>query len=88
MNTSQPAASHELNQQLTAVTGVTVAAKDTVGALDPSMPQVAATPYLVTVAEFACANLIKHLLEPARSRSALALSSIIWARARSAPSSW
>jgi fluoroacetyl-CoA thioesterase len=65
MNTSQPAvASHELNQQLTSVTRVIVAAKDTVGALDPSMPQVAATPYLVTVAEFACANLIKHLLEP------------------------
>jgi predicted thioesterase len=28
------------------------------------MPQVAATPYLVTIAEFACANLVKGLLEP------------------------
>jgi predicted thioesterase len=36
---------------LTSVTRVTVEPKDTVGALDPSMPQVASTPYLVTVAE-------------------------------------
>ena len=52
------------NQRLTSVTRVTVAPKDTVGALDPSMPQVAATPYLVTIAEFACANLVKGQLEP------------------------
>lgn len=50
--------------QLTSVTRVTVGPKDTVGALEPSMPQVAATPYLVTIAEFACANLVKSLLEP------------------------
>ena len=43
---------------------MTVEPKDTVGALDPSMPQVAATPYLVTIAEFACANLVKGQLEP------------------------
>jgi fluoroacetyl-CoA thioesterase len=49
---------------LTSVTRVTVEPKDTVGALDPSMPQVASTPYLVTVAEFACAQLVKDQLEP------------------------
>ena len=61
MNSSQPAAT---TQDLSSVTRVTVGPKDTVGALDPSMPQVAATPYLVTIAEFACANLVKGLLEP------------------------
>jgi fluoroacetyl-CoA thioesterase len=49
---------------LTAVTRVTVEPKDTVGALDPSMPQVASTPYLVTVAEIACGGLVKDQLEP------------------------
>jgi fluoroacetyl-CoA thioesterase len=49
---------------LTSVTRVTVGPKDTVGALDPSMPQVASTPYLVTVAEGACARLVKDQLEP------------------------
>jgi len=43
---------------------VTVEPKDTVGALDPSMPQVASTPYLVTIAEVACARLVKDQLEP------------------------
>jgi fluoroacetyl-CoA thioesterase len=52
------------SSELSSVTRVTVGPKDTVGALDPSMPQVAATPYLVTVAEFACAHLVKGLLEP------------------------
>jgi predicted thioesterase len=51
-------------EHLTSVTRVTVEPKDTVGALDPSMPQVAATPYLVTIAEFACAKLVKGQLEP------------------------
>ena len=55
MNSSQPAAT---TQDLSSVARVTVGPKDTVGALDPSMPQVAATPYLVTIAEFACANLV------------------------------
>jgi fluoroacetyl-CoA thioesterase len=50
--------------QLTSVTRVIVEPKDTVGALDPSMPQVASTPYLVTIAEFACARLVKDQLEP------------------------
>jgi fluoroacetyl-CoA thioesterase len=49
---------------LTSVTRVTVAPEDTVGALDPSMPQVASTPYLVTVAEIACGRLVKDQLEP------------------------
>jgi fluoroacetyl-CoA thioesterase len=61
MNSPEPAAT---TQDLSSVTRVTVGPKDTVGALDPSMPQVAATPYLVTIAEFACANLVKGLLEP------------------------
>jgi predicted thioesterase len=51
-------------QQRTSNTRVTVAPKDTVGALDPSMPPVASTPYLVTIAEFACAQLVKDQLEP------------------------
>jgi fluoroacetyl-CoA thioesterase len=49
---------------LASVTRVTVAPQDTVGALDPSMPQVASTPYLVTIAEVACARLVKDQLEP------------------------
>jgi fluoroacetyl-CoA thioesterase len=61
MNSPEPAAT---TQDLSSVTRVTVGPKDTVGALDPSMPQVAATPYLVTIAEFACANLVNGLLEP------------------------
>jgi fluoroacetyl-CoA thioesterase len=51
-------------EHLTSVTRVTVEPKDTVGALDPSMPQVASTPYLVAVAEFACLDLVKEQLEP------------------------
>jgi fluoroacetyl-CoA thioesterase len=61
--TSSPSTATAQNP-LTSVTRVTVEPKDTVGALDPSMPQVAATPYLVTVAEFACAQLVKDQLEP------------------------
>jgi fluoroacetyl-CoA thioesterase len=47
-----------------AVTRVTVEAKDTVGAMLPGMPMVAATPWLVAIAEMACASLIKDMLEP------------------------
>jgi fluoroacetyl-CoA thioesterase len=43
---------------------VTVQDKDTVGALLPGMPPVAATPYLVSVAELACYRLVEKLLEP------------------------
>ena len=62
MTSAQPAAT--ATERSSSVTRVTVGPNDTVGALDPSMPQVAATPYLVTIAEFACANLVKHVLEP------------------------
>jgi fluoroacetyl-CoA thioesterase len=48
--------------QATSTTRVVVEPKDTVGALDPSMPQVASTPYLVTIAEIACARLVKDQL--------------------------
>jgi predicted thioesterase len=61
--TSSPSIATTENQ-LTSITRVTVDPKDTVGALDPSMPQVASTPYLVTVAEFTCARLVKDQLEP------------------------
>ena len=60
--TSSPSTATTENQ-LTSITRVTVEPKDTVGALDPSMPQVASTPYLVTVAEIACARLVKDQLE-------------------------
>ena len=60
--TSSPSTATTENQ-LTSITRVTVDPKDTVGALDPSMPQVASTPYLVTVAEFTCARLVKDQLE-------------------------
>jgi predicted thioesterase len=50
--------------ELSAITRVIVETKDTVGAMVPGMPPVAATPYLVGVAEMACAQLIKDLLEP------------------------
>ena len=49
---------------LSSVTRVTVEAKDTVGALMPGMPMVAATPWLVGVAELACGRLVLDLLEP------------------------
>ncbi len=48
----------------TSVSRVVVEPKDTVGALEPSMPQVAATPYLVTVAEVACWRLVQDMLSP------------------------
>ncbi len=50
--------------ELASTTRVTVEPKDTVGALDASMPQVASTPYLVTIAEMASARLVKDQLEP------------------------
>ncbi|MBV1698611.1 MAG: hypothetical protein KGK33_00830 [Hyphomicrobiales bacterium] len=50
--------------QLSSVTKVTVEAKDTVGAMMAGMPMVAATPWLVGVAELACGRLVLDLLEP------------------------
>ena len=38
--------------------------KDTVGYLVPGMPMVAATPYLVTIAEMVCYEISKTLVEP------------------------
>ena len=42
----------------------TVHDKDTVGHLVPGMPMVAATPYLVTIAEMVCYEICKKLIEP------------------------
>jgi len=41
----------------------TVEAKDTVGHLVPGMPMVAATPYLVTIAEMVCYEIARTLIE-------------------------
>jgi len=49
---------------LSSVTKVTVEAKDTVGAMMAGMPMLAATPWLVGVAELACGRLVLDLLEP------------------------
>jgi predicted thioesterase len=46
-----------------AITSVIVREKDTVGAMMPGMPPVAATPYLVAIAEAACERLVKDMLE-------------------------
>jgi predicted thioesterase len=62
MNSSENAAA--ATPELSAVTRVTVETKDTVGAMVPGMPMVAATPYLVGVAEMACSRLLKDQLEP------------------------
>ena len=61
-DTSATAAAAELKS----VTRVTVKEKDTVGAMVPGMPFVAATPWLVAVAESACGALVRDLLEPGR----------------------
>jgi len=61
MSSSETAAS---TPELSSITRVTVGPNDTVGALVPGMPPVAATPYLVTVAELACGRLVQDLLEP------------------------
>jgi len=50
--------------EVSSVTRVVVAEKDTVGAMVPGMPYVAATPYLVGIAELACARLVQEQLEP------------------------
>ena len=50
--------------ELSSVTRVIVGEKDTVGAMVPGMPFVAATPYLVAIAEGACTRLVKDQLEP------------------------
>lgn len=50
--------------ELSSTTRVTVEPKDTVGAMVPGMPPVAATPYLVGIAELACGRLVQDLLQP------------------------
>ena len=42
----------------------TVTDKDTVGAMVPGMPMVAATPWLVTIAEMVCYEICGKLIEP------------------------
>jgi len=64
MSSTESAAAAAATPELSSVTRVTVEAKDTVGALVPGMPMVAATPYLVGIAEVACGQLVKGLLEP------------------------
>jgi fluoroacetyl-CoA thioesterase len=49
---------------MTLIKSYTVADKDTVGAIAPGMPMVAATPYLVTVAEMVCYEICNKLIEP------------------------
>ena len=63
MTDSEPA-SGAPTPELSWVTGVTVEEKNTVGAMVLGMPYVAATPYLVGMAEMACSRLVKDLLEP------------------------
>jgi fluoroacetyl-CoA thioesterase len=50
--------------ELSSITRVIVEEKNTVGAMVPGMPMVAATPYLVGIAEMACGRLVQDLLEP------------------------
>lgn len=42
----------------------TVEEKNTVGFMVPGMPMVAATPYLVGIAEMTCYDIVKPMLEP------------------------
>ena len=63
MTDSEPA-SGAPTPELSSVTRVTVEEKNTVGAMVPGMPYVAATPYLVGMAEMTCSHLVKDLLEP------------------------
>lgn len=64
MSSSETMTGAPSTPELSSETRVIVEAKDTVGALVPGMPHVAATPYLVAIAEMACSRLIKDLLEP------------------------
>ncbi|HMK71465.1 MAG TPA: hotdog domain-containing protein [Xanthobacteraceae bacterium] len=61
MNSSEPDAS---TPELSSISRAVVEYKDTVGALVPGMPPVAATPYLVGIGEIACGALVKDRLEP------------------------
>lgn len=61
MSSSETAA---FTPELSSISRAVVEDKDTVGALVPGMPAVAATPYLVTIGEIACGGLVKDRLEP------------------------
>ena len=63
MSSSETSAS-AASPELTSTMRVIVEEKNTVGAMVPGMPYVAATPYLVGIAEMACGQLVKDLLEP------------------------
>jgi fluoroacetyl-CoA thioesterase len=63
MTASEPA-SGAARPEPSSVTRITVEEKNTVGAMVPGMPYMAATPYLVGMAEMACSRLVKDLLEP------------------------
>jgi fluoroacetyl-CoA thioesterase len=63
MSTSETSAA-AATPELTSTTRVVVEEKDTVGAMVPGMPYVAATPWLVGIAERACSELVKDRLEP------------------------
>lgn len=59
-----PAGADESGVGRTLSTRHTVEAKDTVGHLVPGMPMVAATPYLVTIAEVVCYEICRTLIKP------------------------
>jgi fluoroacetyl-CoA thioesterase len=63
MSTSETSAAATTPER-TSTTRVVVEEKDTVGAMVPGMPYVAATPWLVGIAEKACGDLVRDLLEP------------------------
>jgi predicted thioesterase len=63
MSTSETSAAVATPER-TSTTRVIVEEKDTVGAMAPGMPYVAATPWLVAIAEKACGDLVRDLLEP------------------------
>lgn len=64
MSSYETAVAATATPELSSVTRVIVEEKNTVGAMVPGMPPVAATPYLVGIAEMACGQLVRNLLEP------------------------
>jgi fluoroacetyl-CoA thioesterase len=62
MNTPAGAGSSGVGRTLSV--RYTVEAKDTVGHLVPGMPMVAATPYLVTIAEIVCYEICRTIIDP------------------------
>ncbi len=64
MKSSENSTAAAPTPELSSISRVIVEPKDTVGAMVPGMPPVAATPYLVAIAEIACGRLVQDLLEP------------------------